>query len=93
MRIAALIGGNLSFVIARYLLRKIVEKCVLKYRKFKLIDAAVKRKGFKVTLLFRLSPLTPYNLFNYFFGLISVKYKSFCIATLVGIIANFFFVY
>jgi len=60
-----------------------------KYPKFQVIDAAVKRHGFRVTLLFRMSPLTPYNLFNYFMGLTSVRFLDYTKAA-VGIFPNFF---
>ena len=62
--ISELIASTIAFLIARYLLRKTIKKIAAKYPKFVLIDAAVKKHGFKVTLLFRMSPVTPYNLLN-----------------------------
>ena len=72
-----------------YLLRKTIKKIAAKYPKFSLIDAAVKKHGFRVTLLFRLSPVTPYNLLNYFMGLTSVRFMDYTLASF-GILPNFF---
>lgn len=63
---AELVASTAAFLMARYLLRRNIKKMAAKYPKFKVIDAAVKRHGFRVTLLFRMSPLTPYNIFNCF---------------------------
>lgn len=62
--VAELVASTMAFLMARYLMRSNIKKMAAKYPKFQVIDAAVKRYGFRVTLLFRMSPLTPYNLFN-----------------------------
>mmetsp|Transcript_63118 Transcript_63118/g.56874 ORF Transcript_63118/g.56874 Transcript_63118/m.56874 type:complete len:436 (+) Transcript_63118:35-1342(+) len=86
--ISELIGSTIAFLSARYLLRKTIKKIASKYPKFSLIDAAVKRHGFRVTLLFRLSPVTPYNLLNYFMGLTSIRFMDYTLASF-GILPNF----
>eukprot|EP01084_Bolivina_argentea_P036134 66886_1 len=87
--LSELIGSTIAFLAARYLLRKTIKAIATKYPKFQLIDAAVKKHGFKVTLLFRMSPVTPYNLFNYFMGLTSVRFIDYFLAS-IGILPNFF---
>jgi len=84
-----LIGSTIAFLMARYLLRKTIKKMAQKYPKFTLIDAAVKKHGFKVTFLFRMSPVTPYNILNYFMGLTSVRFMDYTLAS-IGILPNFF---
>jgi len=86
---AELVASTTAFLMARYLMRSNIKKMAAKYPKFQVIDAAVKRHGFRVTLLFRMSPLTPYNLFNYFMGLTSVKFLDYTKAS-IGIFPNFF---
>jgi len=86
--VAELIASTAAFLMARYLLRRNIKSIASKYPKFAVIDAAVKRHGFRVTLLFRMSPLTPYNLFNYFMGLTSVRLMDYSMAS-VGIVPNF----
>eukprot|EP00485_Elphidium_margaritaceum_P008400 CAMPEP_0202693094 /NCGR_PEP_ID=MMETSP1385-20130828/7305_1 /ASSEMBLY_ACC=CAM_ASM_000861 /TAXON_ID=933848 /ORGANISM="Elphidium margaritaceum" /LENGTH=414 /DNA_ID=CAMNT_0049348733 /DNA_START=59 /DNA_END=1303 /DNA_ORIENTATION=- len=87
--VSELIGSTIAFLSARYLLRKTIKSIAAKYPKFTLIDAAVKKNGFRVTLLFRMSPVTPYNLFNYFMGLTSVRFMDYTLAS-IGILPNFF---
>eukprot|EP01084_Bolivina_argentea_P064792 118122_1 len=87
--ISELIGSTIAFLTARYLLRKNIKQMAAKYPKFVLIDAAVKKNGFRVTLLFRMSPVTPYNLLNYFMGLTSVRLMDYTAAS-IGIVPNFF---
>lgn len=78
--IAACIGATLSFLNGRYLLRNIVQHYTQKSPRFVLIERIVRDNGFKVVLLLRLSPLIPYNFFNIFMGITSVKLKDYCLA-------------
>eukprot|EP00483_Globobulimina_turgida_P008503 UN08520 len=71
--ISASIGATLSFINGRYLARKCVVSYTKKYDKFAIIEMIVKEYGFSVTFWLRLSSITPYNVFNYFMGLTSVK--------------------
>ena len=49
------------------------------------IDAAVAREGWKIVGLMRLSPLVPFNLQNYLFGLTNVRFWHYAWATFFGI--------
>jgi uncharacterized membrane protein YdjX (TVP38/TMEM64 family) len=83
--VGASVGAVASFLLARYLLRRQVEKLSKKYAIFEAIDIAIKENGFKIFVLLRLSPLIPYNVFNYVGGVTSVSFRSYCLA-LVGIL-------
>lgn len=52
--------------------------------KFKAIDKAIGRNGFKVVTLLRLSPLLPLSLSNYFYGLTSVDLPSYVTGSWLG---------
>src|SRR6202171_2274030 len=50
------------------------------------VGRAVESEAFKVVLLTRLSPLFPYNLLNYAFGLSSVPFKTYVLASWIGML-------
>lgn len=83
--VGACAGAMVSFLLARYLLRKQVEKLSKKYATFEAIDTAIRENGFKIFVLLRLSPLIPYNVFNYVGGVTDVSFRSYCFA-LIGIL-------
>jgi uncharacterized membrane protein YdjX (TVP38/TMEM64 family) len=46
---------------------------------------AVQENGFTIIFLTRLAPVFPYHLFNYFYGVTSVSFKEYFVATLLGL--------
>lgn len=54
--------------------------------KFKAIDAAVGREGWKIVALTRLSPVFPFNLLNYAYGLTRVRLRDYVIASWAGML-------
>src|SRR5207247_7416054 len=54
--------------------------------KFAAIDGAVGRAGGRIVLLTRLSPLFPYNLLNYLFGLTRVRFGPYLLASWAGML-------
>jgi uncharacterized membrane protein YdjX (TVP38/TMEM64 family) len=83
--IAALLGATLAFLIGRYLSRDWVCRQIEKNSKFQAIDRAVAKEGWKIVLLTRLSPLFPFNLLNYGFGVTKVSLKDYILGS-IGII-------
>ncbi len=67
--IGATLGATCAFLVGRYLARGWVAKKLEGNEKFKAIDRAVAREGWKIVGLARLSPFFPFNLLNYAFGL------------------------
>jgi uncharacterized membrane protein YdjX (TVP38/TMEM64 family) len=84
--IAATAGAALAFLIARYLARDQIEHKVADNPRFKRIDRAIGERGAKLVFLLRLSPLIPFNLSNYFYGLTSVKFWSYVLASWIGML-------
>ena len=82
----ALLGASLAFLIARYLLRKNVEAFAGKSPRFKAIDQAVGKEGWKIIGLLRLSPLIPFNFSNYFYGITSVGFGSYLLVSAICMI-------
>lgn len=83
--VSATIGATLAFLVARYLAHDRVESLMKKRPKFKAIRSAVSDGGWKVVALLRLSPVLPFNLQNYFYGVTDLKLAEYVPATLVGI--------
>jgi uncharacterized membrane protein YdjX (TVP38/TMEM64 family) len=83
---AAMIASSLAFLTARYLVRHRVQAILAKRRKFAAIDKAVSEEGWKIVILLRFSPLVPFNVQNYVFGVTAIPFGHYFCATFVGII-------
>ncbi len=84
--IGATVGAALAFLVARYLARERISRFAEKNARFKAIDKAVGEQGAKLIGLLRLSPVIPFNVSNYFYGLTSVKFWPYVLATFLGIL-------
>ena len=83
---AATIGAGLAFLVARYMARDKVKKFVDQRPKLKAVDQAVTEGGWKIVGLLRLSPLVPFNLQNYLFGVTDIGFYPYIATTFLGII-------
>ncbi|MBD1936309.1 TVP38/TMEM64 family protein [Microcoleus sp. FACHB-68] len=82
--IAATLGATAAFLVGRYLARGWVEQQIAGNEKFKAIDEAVAGEGWKIVWLTRLSPIFPFNLLNYAFGVTQVSLKDYFLASWIG---------
>jgi uncharacterized membrane protein YdjX (TVP38/TMEM64 family) len=82
--VASVLGASLAFLVARYLMRGQVEKWAAENPRFAAIDRAVGREGWKIVLLTRLSPVFPFNLLNYLYGLTQVRFRDYVLASWIG---------
>lgn len=71
---SATIAACISFYIGRTFLRDWARSKTAGNSLWKMIDTAVGREGFKIILLLRLSPLLPFALSNYLYGITSVDF-------------------
>ena len=81
----ASLGALISFLLARTILRDVVQKKFSKKPKLLAIEQAVSREGLKLILLTRLSPVFPFSLLNFAYGLSKVSIKEYTIG-LMGIL-------
>jgi uncharacterized membrane protein YdjX (TVP38/TMEM64 family) len=92
--IAATLGATAAFLVGRYLARDWVSEKLQGNAKFKAIDLAVGREGWKIVFLTRLSPVFPFNLINYAYGLTRVTLRDYFFASWLGMIpATVLYVY
>jgi len=82
--VASTLGATSAFLVGRYLARGWVAKKIEGNAKFKAIDEAVAQEGWKIVGLTRLSPVFPFNLLNYAFGLTQVSLRHYFFASWVG---------
>jgi uncharacterized membrane protein YdjX (TVP38/TMEM64 family) len=84
--IGATLGATCAFLVGRYLARNLVAQRIAGNTKFKAVDEAVGREGWKIVLLTRLSPVFPFNLLNYSYGLTNVRLRHYFFASWLGMI-------
>ena len=83
--IGATIGAIAAFLVGRYIARGWVAKKIAGNKKFAAVDNAVGREGLKIVLLTRLSPVFPFNLLIYAYGVTGVSLKDYILGT-IGIL-------
>lgn len=91
--IGATLGAIAAFLVGRYLARDWIAQKIAGNQKFKAIDQAVGKEGFKIVLLTRLSPVFPFFLLNYAYGVTGVSLKDYAIASIGMIPGTITFVY
>lgn len=91
--IGATLGATAAFLVGRYLARGWVAQKIAGNKKFKAIDEAVGGEGFKIVLLTRLSPVFPFNLLNYAYGLTGVSLKDYFLGSVGMIPGTIMYVY
>ena len=82
--ISATLGATAAFLVGRYLARDAIARKIERNEKFATIDRAVADEGWKIVLLTRLSPVFPFTLLNYAFGLTRVKLSHYVLASWIG---------
>jgi uncharacterized membrane protein YdjX (TVP38/TMEM64 family) len=84
--LASVTTASLAFWLARTVARRWVEAKVAANPRFRAIDQAVAENGFKIVLLTRLSPVFPFTLLNYAFGLTKVRFRDYLVASWLGML-------
>lgn len=78
------VGATAAFYAGRTFLRHFIEDRIAGDLRFRMLDQAVADQGFKIVMLTRLSPILPFNLLNYAFGLTRVRPRDFILASWIG---------
>jgi uncharacterized membrane protein YdjX (TVP38/TMEM64 family) len=80
----ATLGAALAFLVARFIAREKIKAVAQRNERFRKIDSEIGKKGAKLIFLLRLSPVIPFNLSNYFYGLTGVKFWPYVLASWIG---------
>ncbi|NCF88388.1 MAG: hypothetical protein GWQ08_23180 [Verrucomicrobiaceae bacterium] len=82
--IASTLGATLALLVGRHGARKTIQKRIDGNKTFTAIDSAVADEGWKVVGLTRLSPIFPFTLLNYAYGVTKVKFSHYVLASWIG---------
>ncbi len=91
--VGATAGAIAAFLVGRYLARGWVNQKIEGNPNFSAIDNAVADEGLKIVLLTRLSPVFPFNLLNYAFGITGVSLKDYALGSVGMIPGTIMYVY
>lgn len=87
-------AAALAFLVARYLARDKVATQAAKFPKFAAIDEAIGQGGPKIVAMLRLSPAVPFSLGNYLYGLTSIGFWPYVLASWIFMLpGTFMYVY
>ena len=87
--LGAFLGAEVAFLLGRFLLRDWVQHRMAEFPKLKAVEQAVSNEGLKFILLTRLSPVFPFSLLNFVYGLSEVSFRDYTIG-LIGILPGTF---
>ena len=92
--VGSTLGATAAFLAGRTLGRDLVEAGISGNAKYKNIDRIIAERGFRFVLMLRLSPLFPFNVLNYLFGLSGISLGDYVIGSWLGMIpATVMYVY
>lgn len=78
--LASTLGAALAFLIARSLAREQMAEWVRSDPRLAALDRALHKHGWRLAALLRLSPIVPFNLQNYLYGLTGIPFRT-CMLT------------
>lgn len=92
--LASTTAAALAFLIARYLARDAVRQQAARSLRFRAVDSAIGRDGWKIVALLRLVPAFPFSMGNYLLGLTAVRFWPYAIASWAAMLpGTFVYVY
>lgn len=78
------LGSTLALLIGRYAVYEIIQKKFENHRQFQLLSRLVEEKGWKIISLARLSPIFPFLIGNYAFGVTKINPVVYCWSSILG---------
>jgi uncharacterized membrane protein YdjX (TVP38/TMEM64 family) len=84
VQIGTALSATINFLIARYVARAPIQRRMQQNAKFRAIDSAIGREGWKLVVLLRFVPM-PFGLMNYALGLTAIRFWPYLGATVSAI--------
>ena len=91
--IGAIAGETCAFLLGRYLARDWIIEKIEHNQTFAALDRALNQEGVKIILLTRLSPIFPFSLLNYAFGITGISLRDYFIGSIGMIPMTITYVY
>jgi len=79
-------GATFAFLIGRTLARDWAQQQMMKHKNFVAVNIAVEKNGWLIIFLIRLSPILPFGICNYLFGVSKVRFWVYWSATFAGLL-------
>jgi len=83
---ASVLGATFAFLLGRSVFRSSIEQKMGDNPKFSALTTAVEKEGLKIITLVRLSPIFPFSIVNYAFGLTRAKLSHYVLGSFVGML-------
>ncbi len=84
------LSAALAFLIARNYSRDWAMKKIKKNFYLQVMDETVQKAGWKMVILTRLTPVFPFTLLNYTYGLSRIKFRDYILITWIGMLPGVF---
>lgn len=92
--LASTTAAGLAFLIARHFARERVSQRIQQSIRLAAVDEAIGRDGWKIVALLRLSPIVPFNLQNYLYGVTAMRFWPCLLTSWIAMLpGTFLYVY
>ena len=81
--VATTVADAAAFLLGRHVARDAVLRLMDRHPRFRVVDRAVSRGGWRIVALVRLNPTLPYSAGNYLFGVTGVPFPTFLASSAV----------
>jgi len=82
--VSSAIGAMASFLAGRFVFRKLLIRKLNSSRRFRAVDLAIEKEGWKIVFLSRLSPILPHSIVSYISGLTRISLTRYTLASWAG---------
>lgn len=87
-------GASAAFLVARYAGRDRFVQMLERHPRFRAVDSAISDGGWKVVAMLRLTPVVPFSISNYLFGLTAIRFVPYVLASWLFMLpGGFMYVY